>query len=1294
MSAASRHTGGASHGRPAHPASLVTGSASFTPAPRSMHVTHARHTSSTRSLKVALLLSLALGVTSAGCAGTSSTGTTTAAAPRVPLPIEGLRERAQAAPDDPALQVALLDAELHDQGGDPASWEGATENALRLDADNPRVHLMAARVAYLHGQPVPAAEHYLQAIERAALTEGGFRVAEAAADGLVDMAGMTPNLPTTIATRVRAILAAPGQIGPAATSSLSGLLISLAYRAGDVDEVRALAERLGCVTSYRVAGPFGPGVMSGFDRAFPAGATGPLAESYDLGPHRGVQPTRTLETRGCVVSLAEGAGLSGPGTSYAEAFVDVPSAGDYWLLVDIGTTYELKLDGRVVTRADRRRSYLPRLAFHRVSLGAGQHELEVRTTSRSANPAIMVALVPVAAENYDPTLPSGEALASLSGLDLWIAVRRALDRGDGIAAREYATRMGEEPGPAMTALAIQVAQNDPFLADQRRQTRVLGLVRQLHARDPQMWNAALQNAQQAVGEGRDQEALALARGMVETWPQLAHLKLFLVELLVQRGWDGEADALIAAAKEAVPGSCTPLYSELAGAQRRGVAAEIDRVIESIVECDARASVRYERRAAQRRWDDARAEIERLAAFEPPQARASLLGWHLEVARAVSNEARMGELLTELRTLRPRDADIVVEQADREYAAGRRSEALSVIESALANDRVAMSTLIYPRRALFARDELSDYRVDGAQVIRDFEASGRTYSEPSVLVLDYTVVRVFEDGSQLILTHNIWKMQSDEAVDEHGEFPPPQGAYLFRLQTVKADGVRLEPDMIEGKDTISLPNLQIGDYVEYEYVQYVSPSGAYAAGVVGGRFSFRGFEKPYDRSELTVVVPRSMGALTVDPRGPAPETQRETRGDLEVYRWRVDESRPLTQESRSIAPVEYLPSVNWGVGATWNELFELLSDRLLDQDVIDPAAQRLARRLVRGLETDDARARAIYAWVIENVENTNGGLFEQAGLMLAAREGNRARVMRYLLGLVNVRADLVLVRGYGGDQTQSPLPDSNTYDDVLLRIGEGPNAIYTVTAARGLSFGYVPMHLRGQDGVVLAPGAERVRIPTGPLEQDLRSIDVEVRLDATGGAELHVRETYVGAAAASWREDLLSVPEAELRQRFEEGYVAARVLPGARLSGLQVLGRHDASQPLVLDYTFRVPAVGRIQGDRWMIPPLFGMRLAPAFAETPTRTTTEVIGSIAADVRMRVFPPRGVAPATPGADVSLRGAGGTEVSVRSERGTDSTTTMTRIRMPLARVEPGDYAAFAAFCRRADDALSQELAIPIR
>lgn len=1251
------------------------------------------------------LLSLALVALALfpGCGGSSGgRGTLPEPVPAPPLPIEAIRAAAEAAPDDPARQLALLDAEMHDEGGDPTRWGTISERVARLSLGNPRAHLMIARVAYLHGDPEVAAHHYLLAIESAATTPGNASIAEVAASSLSDMGTLVANMPTTIAARVRAILASPGHVGGATVSSLTGMLISFAYRAGDLAQVRALADGMGCITSYRVAGPFGPEVMAGFDRTYPAAGVGPLAATYDLGPHRGVQPTRTLETRGCVVSIAEGAARSGPGTSYAEAFVEVPRAGEYVLLADIGVAYELSVDGNRVVRADRRHEVSERLTFHRVTLEAGRHEIEVRTTARAANPAIMLALMAddglrpraeAPATTYDGSLPNDQEARELHGLDLWVAVRQALDRGNGVGAREYAARMGDRPGAAMQALAIQVFQNDPFLEDQQRQTRVLGLVRALRTRDPLMWNAALQDARQAAGEGRSQEALALARQLHAQWPTLAPVTLFLVELLVERGWDGEADGLIAQATAAIPGACTPLYSTLSGAQRRGVASEIDAAVEAIVSCDATSSARYERRMAQRNWDGARAEIVRLTAFEPPQARGLLLGWHLEVARSVNDDRRVDEILAELRTLTPRDVAVVTEQADRQLARGRRDESLGTMERALEHDRAAMISLIYPRRALFARDELADFRLDGAQVLRDFEASGRTYSEPAVLVLDYTAVRVFEDGSRLVLTHNIWKMQSEEAVDEHGEFEPPSNGYLFRLHTVKADGTRLEPDMIEGKDTISMPNLQIGDYVEYEFVQYVPPSSAYAAGVVGGRFMFQGFEKPYDRSELVVAVPSSMGALVVDPRGPAPEVVRETRGPLEVYRWRVNESRPLVAESGSISALEYLPSINWGVGANWNELFAMLSDQLQDQDVVDPAARRLARRIVQGQETLRGRALAVYLWVTENIENTDAGLFEPAGLMLAGRRGNRARVMRYLLSLADVPADLVLVRGFGADQTRSPLPDTDTYDDVLLRIGRGDEAIYTTTAARGLAFGYIPEHLAGQDGVVLSAEAERVTVPRVSVEQDLSVVDVVVELANTGAARLTVRETYIGAAASSWRENLRAVPEAELKDRFEEGYVA-HVVPGARVTDLRIAGRDDPEAPLVLEYVFEVPAIGRVQGDRWMIPPLFGVRLAPRFAETPTRRTTQIVGSIAADVRMRVIPPRGAPNATPGADATLRGPGGAEVRVSSQVGASDTTVTTRVRVPLTRIAPSDYPTFADFCRRADDALSRELTIPIR
>ena len=153
-------------------------------------------------------------------------------------------------------------------------------------------------------------------------------------------------------------------------------------------------------------------------------------------------------------------------------------------------------------------------------------------------------------------------------------------------------------------------------------------------------------------------------------------------------------------------------------------------------------------------------------------------------------------------------------------------------------------------------------------------------------------------------------------------------------------------------------------------------------------------------------------------------------------------------------------------------------------------------------------------------------------------------------------------------------------------------------------------------------------------------------------------------------------------------------PGAHVTNLRIVGREDPEAPLVLEYTFEVAAIGRIQGDRWMIPPLYGVRLAPRFAELPARRTTQIVGAIAADVRMRVIPPRGAPNPVPGADAALRGPGAATVRVASQVGQSDTTVTSQVRVPLARIAPSDYAAFADFCRRADDALSRELSIPIR
>ena len=49
---------------------------------------------------------------------------------------------------------------------------------------------------------------------------------------------------------------------------------------------------------------------------------------------------------------------------------------------------------------------------------------------------------------------------------------------------------------------------------------------------------------------------------------------------------------------------------------------------------------------------------------------------------------------------------------------------------------------------------------------------------------------------------------------------PPGAVVLRLQTIKKDGRVLEPEALGDKEGASLPDVQVGDYVDVEYLNAV------------------------------------------------------------------------------------------------------------------------------------------------------------------------------------------------------------------------------------------------------------------------------------------------------------------------------------------------------------------------------------------------------------------------------------------------------------------------------------------
>lgn len=1214
------------------------------------------------------------------------------------LGIDDIRRRAAEHPNDPDAVFALAEGELLAQGGDSTVARAAVDRALALRADDPRTHFLSALEHNLHGRLALGLEEVLRTVETARTSDDprAAELAEAAASALSDYDGSVPDFAAQVSSRMAPVVDDPGNAGIAARYTLTQLLIELAYRHGDVERVRALAGSARCQTAWRVAGPFGPRSLLGFDAALPPEEDGPLADSYDLGPGRRTRATRAVEAAGCAVHLGNGP-VGGAGVTYAETTIEVPAATTYLVRLETPNAAELFLDDHSVARVDRRSTLVPRTTWHEVPLPAGSHRLMVKVASRHPNPLVMLAAFP---DMTRGDLPSGEARDPAMSTDglferiLTAAVHIA--RSDYVSARETLAPMteGDDAPVVPLVIASTVAMADPIRGsalgsdDARRYLDVAS------DRDAGAWYPRFQLLVLEALSGRVREAVPQLRAAEAEFPEVPLFAITLAQVLTRAGWQEQADDEIEGLLQRAPSSCAALSATLDAAIRQSHEGEAAPLAERIVtECDQRSDARLQHFVRQRHWDEASAELLRLAALEPDTHRYQVLDGQLTLARARGDQAETQRLLGELERLMPQSLNVVTMQADLALAGGHRDEASQRFARAHREEPESMAELYRIERAVLGESPLERYRRDGATVIRELEASGHHYEAPRVLVLDYTVTRLFPDGSILELTHNIIHVQSDEAAEEEAQFTPPEGAQLLTLRTIKADGTRLEPDQISGLEHIELPNVAAGDYVEFEYLRTEGPPAAYGGGTTGERFYFRNYETPFESSSLTLIAPRDV-TIDVDPRGQAPATETSDEGDLRVYRWAVHQSEPFVREPSAVSPTEFFPSILWGYHASWRDYVDSLRDVLADREIRDPAAIALVHEVASpdGATTAEQRAQRLYEWTMEEIEESSGALFEQAATMVAARTGSRARVLLYLLHLAGIDAELALVRDFGGDPTDSPVPEDTRYGSLLLRMQGTEGPVWIATGQRGAAFGTIPPNLRGMDALMLNAAAERATVTMPPLEADLRTVEVDMTLDESGDASFDVTETFRGAGAAMWRTQLEGIPDANLEDAFDEGYVS-RVLPGASMTSLRITGRAEHEQPLVLHYTFDVEDLGHVSHGRRVLPALVPTQLTNAFARLASRTTTQIVSpTLALDLTLRAHLPNGAAVSSlPDAEAEMGGPHDATARYTATRTPDGFTLERHVRIPRMRLLPTEYAAFAGFCREADELESREIGV---
>lgn len=1216
------------------------------------------------------------------------------------------------------LSVALLvgcgGATVTSRGsqGWPAESTDTTIERLRRAAASSRASseemALLGSLEEMLGRPTEALRWLSKAVTWGAVHDNDLAAAEAAAAQIGALEGRSAHWGEVVMELARQLEGR--RASPRLTFSIQGLRVRYADRHGTAEQVAQAVAAAGCLTEWQAVGPFGPFALLSFDETHGPEAPGPLRAVYDLGPGRGMSESFAPTTRGCDVELRAPQPSWG-GTVYAVTYVDLDRARQVALTVDTTASARVFINDTSVMTLDRRQEYLPLFSTVHLWLPSGRSKVVVALTSRYSAPSMVVTMTDtegrIVVSNATRTSPRGYSPArptvlpeietdeatELSPTRRFLSAYTSLSEGAPEQVRALLDQGSEalrQSAPGLLLRAMSWAA-DPTVPYDVARNRALTQLRAALELTPSAWRPYFELARHDADEERYEESLRRLRDGIERAPEQPALWMLYASLLTTRGLWSESEDAIARAAELTPGSCEPFQARLALARARHRQSDAEAAARQLVACDRSSDSLARVQLEAEGFDEAEAEIRRLLRRRGEEP--LLLDSLAEVLRG------RGEVDEETRTLArilerdPEDRIALLDMVDLAVAGGRTGDALDALARTMAS---VPSDHMMERRlhALLSESELLEpFRIDGRALIEEYEASGTSYEVPSVLVLDRTVFRIYPDGSVVELTHGITRVQSAEGIEAEGEFHVPRGAAILTARTVKADGTLLEPEDIEGKSSLSLPNLEVGDFVETEYLRGIEPPPEFPGGVWPWRFYFQGFRRAFHDSELVVVAPTGLN-LDLSWRGDPLEGQRGEVGDLQVLRWVARAMGTLSDEPDSPNRDELVPSLQVSSGASWELYRHALAEALADRDRVSRELRAMARSLTDDAGNDEERLESLYRWVAENVED-GGDPLASVAHMLAARTGERTRLTAILARVAGLDVRLGLARSTYADQTDDPIPSLNMYSYPVFRVGR--RWVYVGDRARWSPSCYLPADLRGQPVLMLEPegDAHFETMEAEPCQSDHTQVTVQLTMASDGVAQGTVEETHSGGEAVRWRSLLGRTPNTERQGALEESYVAD-VLPGAEVTGLEILQEEELELEVTIVYQVRGIRLGETPSPgvlRVVLP--YHSELASGYASLPTRETPLVVRApVDERVLFEVELPQGATARLPATAHSITPAG--EFTLEAPRGSSARSSIRlerRITLHAGRIEPEAYEAFATFCRDVDRLEQQEIMVSL-
>lgn len=1193
--------------------------------------------------------------------------------------------------------------EMISPGGDPAR---AKQARAKLDAIGSKGMIASLARAFddsVHGRIAAAADHYLETVRAArdSQDERAALIAWFAANRAIAYSDEAPSLWQKWRGFVGDVLREPRWAGWRTRSELVEWSIDQAWSEGEKDVDHRVVELYGCLTSARLAGPFGRAAAVDAARVFPPEKPGPWPYRWEPDPSvaRAPRQLRT-ESRSCAISSDE---RPGEGIYYAEAAFDVPDDRD--LLLSVQGALAVRLDDALVLDRDVREwGVWPRFGVlvhvkrghHRVVARLGEPSTSIRLLRPDGTPSGIKASDATDAP-YEITPP--EVIGSANVLEQWIENGDVVDPGDDVVRLVAAFMAHVESsddvasvlvGPlidriergagATLSFAAAFAEEDPIF----EASQASDLVRELHARavkkDPELWASRISLAVGIAEKKGAEEAVPELTKLAREFPGVPDVLLALGRVYGELGWQAEHSRAVKELLARFPNNLGALHAAIDVYEAEGDVRTTDELVARIQRLDRDDDIVVTRALAREDFTAAVAELERLAKQHPERK---------EIAeRIFETKVRQGHVSDLWKKLEaavqkePMNARARLELADAKYASGddrALRHGLADAVEAGANPNAISGAIDLVEGAT----ELEPYRLDAREIIAAYEKSGRSMPGTAARILDYAALWVRTDGSSRMLEHEIIRLQSAEAISTFAEHRALEGLVLH-MRVIKKDGSTLEPEFVSGKPTVTFPHLEVGDYIETEQVIF-TPSEGHGVMYMGPRWFFREENVGYARSEFLVISPESRD-LVVETTGAVPTPAVERRDGLVTRRWRVDDSPAAPTEPGSAPITEFLPSVRIGWGVTLPRRLEAVGDALAQATPVDPRIARMARHIVEPLPVKDeiGRARRLYRWLLDNVE---AGDESDGRRVIIGRRGNLWQGFKMLCRAVGVPVRYAVAKSRLAPPPEGPLSEATLYSQPVAAIEAGRQTAWLTLGNKYAPFGYVSADLRGMPAYFVEGARERTTVPDRGSEDEI-AFSGSGKLDASGGLTLDLVEQFSGKIAMALRRGLSQLPEQQMQEALESNLLA-QTLRGGSLIKYSIEHRDDLDSPLVIRMNVKVSRFAQQSGKTLVIVPPLSPDLG-RLATLPSRQTPLLIAEtlrriVALDVEL----PKGATVST------LSQANLTEsdrrVLVEDSFSGGVLHLKRTIDLPAGRVQPAQYAHFAAFAERADDALSRAIQV---